>query len=110
VPSTSVKEPTSAAPSVGTDHLDVVPLDAAASALGAAIEYHRSESRRLAQDAEHHRLECRKLLRRRNQHIAQLRRHGWQVARIASLYRVSNQRVTQIALRTARAAEGREVA
>jgi hypothetical protein len=97
VPSTSVKEPNSSAPAVGVERPDAVSLDAAAGALSAAIEYHLTESRRLAEAAKNHRTEWRKLLQRRNQDIARLRQSGWQLARIASLYKVSNQRITQIA-------------
>jgi hypothetical protein len=64
--------------------------------LGAAIQYHRNESHRHAKAAKQHRTELRKLLRRRDQHIAQLRASGWQLAPIASLYKVTKERIAQI--------------
>lgn len=78
-----------------TGHVD-------ASELGAAIEYHRGESRRLAKAAEDHRAKLRTLLRQRDSHITELRAAGWSLARIGSLYKVTKERVGQItaALRT----------
>jgi hypothetical protein len=100
VPISSVKEPALTVPvsTQGTagGHVD-------ASALGAAIEFHRSESQRLAKAATQHRNELRELLRRRDQHIAQLQASGWQLTHIASLYKVTKARIAQItkAFRTA---------
>lgn len=68
-----------------------------AAAIGAAIEYHRGESRRLAKAAQEHRARLRALLRQRDQHITELRAAGWPHSRIASLYKVTKERVGQIA-------------
>jgi hypothetical protein len=74
-----------------------------AAALGAEIEYHRGESRRLAKAAQEHRAKLRTLLRQRDQHITELRAAGWSYSQIASLYKVTKERIGQItaALRTA---------
>jgi hypothetical protein len=78
-----------------TGHVD-------AAELGAAIEYHRGESRRLAKAAKDHRTQLRTLLRQRDRHITELRAAGWSHARIASVYKVTKERIGQItaALRT----------
>jgi hypothetical protein len=102
VPVSSVKEPVRAVPtSTQQGGLGFVDQGTAgghvdASALGAAIEYHRSESQRLAKAATQHRNELRELLRRRDQHIAQLQASGWQLTHIASLYKVTKARIAQI--------------
>lgn len=108
MPISSVKEPALAVPvstqqgGLGFADLGTADGRVDASALGAAIEYHRSESQRLAKAATQHRKELRELLRRRDEHIAQLQASGWQLTRIASLYKVTKARIVQItkALRT----------
>jgi hypothetical protein len=75
--------------------------------LGAAIEYHRGESRRLAKAARVHRAKLRTLLRQRDKHITELRAAGWSLARIGALYKVTKERVAQIT--TALRAAGDEV-
>jgi hypothetical protein len=109
VPISSVKEPALAVPAStqrggGLSFVDQgIDGHVDASALGAAIEYHRTESQRLAKAATQHRNELRELLRRRDQHIAQLQASGLQLTHIASLYKVTKARIAQItkAFRTA---------
>lgn len=68
-----------------------------ADRLSTAIEHHRSESRRLAKEATMHRTKLRQLLQQRDQHIAELRAAGWQLGRIGMLYKITKERVGQIA-------------
>lgn len=102
MPSTSVKEPALRAPVAtqqsgpSTSDQDLNPGRVDASALNTAIEYHRSESQRLAKAAAQHRTEWRNLLRQRDQHIAELKASGWQLDPIASLYKVTKARIAQI--------------
>jgi len=110
VPSTSVKEPAVLVPTTVQESAHSIsdyglnPGRVDASVLGAAIKHHRSESQRLAKAAEQHRAELRALLRQRDHHIAHLRASGWQLAPIASLYKVTLARIAQIT-KTIRAGE-----